>query len=140
MQQVDAADAAVVQQRLLAARRIVCFGIGREGLALKAFAMRLFHIGFQVHAPSTCCIDQFSVPLRRRHKGHGFWHRANFRLCLRDFDQSSHAKDIYKFCSIAARKQSLHQRSQLSNLVVSMQASPAFEMTTPPVGPGDCLS
>lgn len=88
MQQVDAADAALVQQRLLAARRIVCFGVGHEGLALKATAMRIFQFIFQVHAPSTCCIDQFSVPLRRRHKGHSFWHRANFWLCLRDFDQS----------------------------------------------------
>jgi 6-phospho-3-hexuloisomerase len=31
------------------ARRVVCFGLGREGLALRAFAMRLMHLGQDVH-------------------------------------------------------------------------------------------
>jgi len=31
------------------ARRIVVYGCGREGLALKGFAMRLFHLGLDVH-------------------------------------------------------------------------------------------
>ncbi len=30
------------------AKRIVTFGVGREGLVLKAFAMRLHHLGFKV--------------------------------------------------------------------------------------------
>ena len=31
------------------ANRIVCFGLGREGLALRGFCMRLAHLGFDVH-------------------------------------------------------------------------------------------
>jgi 6-phospho-3-hexuloisomerase len=30
-------------------RRIACHGVGREGLVMKTFAMRLFHLGFDVH-------------------------------------------------------------------------------------------
>lgn len=31
------------------AGRIVCYGLGREGLALRAFGMRLAHLGFDAH-------------------------------------------------------------------------------------------
>ena len=31
------------------ANRIVCFGMGREGLALRGFCMRLAHMGFDAH-------------------------------------------------------------------------------------------
>ena len=31
------------------ARRIVCFGLGREGLALRGLAMRLMHLGLDAH-------------------------------------------------------------------------------------------
>ena len=31
------------------ARRIVCFGLGREGLAVRGFCMRLAHLGFDAH-------------------------------------------------------------------------------------------
>ena len=34
---------------VVAARRIACYGIGREGLMLRAFAMRLMHLGFNAH-------------------------------------------------------------------------------------------
>src|SRR5215211_4177692 len=30
-------------------RRIACHGVGREGLMMKAFAMRLMHLGFDAH-------------------------------------------------------------------------------------------
>ena len=43
--------AAVLVERLLAAGRdyrIAVYGVGREGLAMKGFAMRLFHMGLQV--------------------------------------------------------------------------------------------
>lgn len=33
----------------LAARRIVCAGAGREGLMVRAFAMRLMHLGLDAH-------------------------------------------------------------------------------------------
>lgn len=36
--------AAIVQSR-----RIACHGVGREGLMIKAFAMRLMHLGFDAH-------------------------------------------------------------------------------------------
>jgi 6-phospho-3-hexuloisomerase len=34
---------------LLQARRIVCYGVGREGLMMKAFCMRLMHLGLDAH-------------------------------------------------------------------------------------------
>ena len=38
--------------RLLAkAQCIVCYGVGREGLMMKALAMRLYHLGLDVHLP-----------------------------------------------------------------------------------------
>ncbi|GGG37477.1 SIS domain-containing protein [Chelatococcus composti] len=40
-----AVDAAV--ERIAAARRIALYGVGREGLQIKGFAMRLFHLGRQ---------------------------------------------------------------------------------------------
>jgi 6-phospho-3-hexuloisomerase len=37
----------VLSQELLAAKRIVCYGVGREGLMMAAIAMRLMHAGFK---------------------------------------------------------------------------------------------
>ena len=34
---------------ILAARRIVCYGVGREGLMMKALCMRLMHLGLDAH-------------------------------------------------------------------------------------------
>ena len=34
---------------ILAARRIACYAIGREGLMIRAFCMRLMHLGFDAH-------------------------------------------------------------------------------------------
>lgn len=34
---------------ILQARRIACHGVGREGLMMKALAMRLMHLGFDTH-------------------------------------------------------------------------------------------
>ncbi|MGA2484528.1 MAG: 6-phospho-3-hexuloisomerase [Roseiarcus sp.] len=42
----DAADALV--EAIVAAKRIVVFGCGREGLQMRGFAMRLFHMGRDV--------------------------------------------------------------------------------------------
>src|SRR5271167_2502264 len=39
----DAADALI--EAIVAAKRIVVFGCGREGLQMRGFAMRLFHLG-----------------------------------------------------------------------------------------------
>ena len=49
---VGAMDPAVMQAmvgELAAARRIVCYGVGREGLMMRALAMRLYHMGLQAH-------------------------------------------------------------------------------------------
>lgn len=42
---------------IVAARRIAVYGCGREGLAIKGFAMRLFHLGLDVHV-----IGDMTVP------------------------------------------------------------------------------
>ncbi len=34
---------------ILQSRRIVCHGVGREGLMMRALAMRLMHLGFDAH-------------------------------------------------------------------------------------------
>lgn len=36
-------------QALAAGKRICCHGVGREGLMMKALAMRLFHLGLDAH-------------------------------------------------------------------------------------------
>ena len=36
-------------KEILKAKRICLYGVGREGLMIKAFAMRLFHLGLDVH-------------------------------------------------------------------------------------------
>jgi len=43
----DVADALI--DAILSARRIAIHGLGREGLAMKGFAMRLFHMGLDAH-------------------------------------------------------------------------------------------
>ena len=43
----DAADPLI--ESLLAARRITIYGAGREGLQMRGLAMRLFHLGLDVH-------------------------------------------------------------------------------------------
>jgi 6-phospho-3-hexuloisomerase len=42
----DALDGLV--EAIVAARRIIVFGLGREGLMMRGFAMRLFHMGREV--------------------------------------------------------------------------------------------
>lgn len=44
LQQIDPLGA-----KLAAARRVVCHGVGREGLMMRALAMRLFHLGCDAH-------------------------------------------------------------------------------------------
>src|SRR5215471_8046510 len=34
---------------ILRARRIACYGVGREGLMMKALCMRLMHLGLDAH-------------------------------------------------------------------------------------------
>lgn len=43
------AAADLMCDEVLAARRIACYGVGREGLMMRAFCMRLMHLGFDAH-------------------------------------------------------------------------------------------
>jgi 6-phospho-3-hexuloisomerase len=48
--QAGAADEAdKLSDALLAARRIACYGVGREGLMMRALCMRLMHLGLDAH-------------------------------------------------------------------------------------------
>ena len=38
-----------LSQRLATARRVVCYGVGREGLMMRALTMRLYHLGLDAH-------------------------------------------------------------------------------------------
>jgi 6-phospho-3-hexuloisomerase len=46
-ERTDPAQLELLSQELMAAHRIVCYGVGREGLMMEAIAMRLMHAGFQ---------------------------------------------------------------------------------------------
>src|ERR1700734_1021041 len=46
---VSDAEIAVAQRMILAANRLFVMGAGRTGLALKMAAMRLMHLGLEVH-------------------------------------------------------------------------------------------
>jgi 6-phospho-3-hexuloisomerase len=45
---IDEAQVQRLESRLLAARRVVVAGVGREGLSTRAFGMRLMHLGLDV--------------------------------------------------------------------------------------------
>lgn len=46
---VDPAQMQALVERLAEARRIVAYGVGREGLMMRALAMRLYHMGLDAH-------------------------------------------------------------------------------------------
>ncbi|CTQ34730.1 SIS domain-containing protein [Jannaschia rubra] len=46
---VDPADHEAAIRAIARARRIACTGVGREGLMMRALAMRLFHLGRDAH-------------------------------------------------------------------------------------------
>ncbi len=46
---IDPAALDGLVEELAAARRIVCYGVGREGLMMRALAMRLYHAGLDAH-------------------------------------------------------------------------------------------
>jgi 6-phospho-3-hexuloisomerase len=49
VQGVDPAAVKGMVDALSQARRIVCYGVGREGLMMRALAMRLYHMGLDAH-------------------------------------------------------------------------------------------
>jgi len=58
---VDADSAAAMVDEIVKARRLALYGVGREGLMMKAFAMRLYHLGLNVHVVG----DMTTPPLVR---------------------------------------------------------------------------
>ena len=46
---VSEAELSALVEAIASARRIVAFGCGREGLMMRALAMRLYHLGCDVH-------------------------------------------------------------------------------------------
>jgi 6-phospho-3-hexuloisomerase len=46
---INDTEVAQLLNQLAAAGRIACYGVGREGLMIKALAMRLFHLGLDCH-------------------------------------------------------------------------------------------
>ena len=51
LQQTSAERVAGVRDALRRARQVCCYGSGREGLALKAFATRLYQMDISVSTP-----------------------------------------------------------------------------------------
>lgn len=49
VRQVDESAFELLATDIVGAGRIVCFAMGREGLALRAFVMRLMHLGLDAH-------------------------------------------------------------------------------------------
>jgi 6-phospho-3-hexuloisomerase len=56
----------LLSQELLAAQRIICYGVGREGLMMEAIAMRLMHAGFSSYVVG----EMVTPPVR---PGDVFW-------------------------------------------------------------------
>jgi 6-phospho-3-hexuloisomerase len=50
LKQLDEQQVDALVEAILKARRILTFALGREGLAIRGFTMRLMHLGFDVHA------------------------------------------------------------------------------------------
>ncbi len=46
---ISAGMAETMCTEILAAQRIACYGVGREGLMMKALCMRLMHLGLDAH-------------------------------------------------------------------------------------------
>jgi 6-phospho-3-hexuloisomerase len=60
-QAVDAGALGALQERLVGARRVFVAGAGRSGLMVRAFAMRLMHLGVQVHVVGDVTTPAFAA-------------------------------------------------------------------------------
>src|SRR5688500_12895631 len=49
LRSMDERAVARLTDHVIAARRIACYGLGRELLSLRAFCMRLMHLGLDAH-------------------------------------------------------------------------------------------
>jgi 6-phospho-3-hexuloisomerase len=68
-ERVDPSQLDLLSQALLAAQRIICYGVGREGLMMEAIAMRLMHAGFSSYVVG----EMVTPPVR---PGDVFWASA----------------------------------------------------------------
>ncbi len=57
-----AAEADKLCDELLAARRIACYGVGREGLMMRALCMRLMHVGLDAHVVGDMSTPPLAAP------------------------------------------------------------------------------
>lgn len=57
LRRVDPAQIEALQSALISAERVFIAGKGRSGLQIRAFAMRLMHLGFAVHV-----VDEITTP------------------------------------------------------------------------------
>lgn len=48
LRRVDPAEVDRLQEAIVSARRVIVYGLGREGLVMRSFAMRLMHLGVDV--------------------------------------------------------------------------------------------
>lgn len=49
LEAIDPASASAMVEEIVSARRLALYGVGREGLMMKALAMRLYHLGLGAH-------------------------------------------------------------------------------------------
>lgn len=61
VERIDPAQVEILLDHLARRRRIALYGVGREGLMMKALAMRLFHMGLDAHVVG----DMTTPPLGR---------------------------------------------------------------------------
>ena len=61
MRGVDPESLRKLQERLVAARRVFVAGAGRSGLVVRAFAMRLMHLGLQVYVVGDVTTPAFAA-------------------------------------------------------------------------------
>jgi 6-phospho-3-hexuloisomerase len=61
MRAVDQAALRKLQERLVAARRVFVAGAGRSGLVVRAFAMRLMHLGLHVYVVGDVTTPAFAA-------------------------------------------------------------------------------
>jgi 6-phospho-3-hexuloisomerase len=61
LDRIPAADIELLCSEIRAAGRIACYGVGREGLMIKALCMRLMHLGLDAHVVG----DMTTPPLGR---------------------------------------------------------------------------
>ena len=73
-QRIDTNEIAHFVEQIKQANHIFLNGAGRSGIAIRAFANRLMHIGFSV----SCWRDQFSSLQTRRFINYLFWIRRDW--------------------------------------------------------------